>query len=81
MANFKEFLEVTKNSTCFLTYTFVKVKEDLATGETIGANVNLNASLGKVSDLIEKFCTNEEQTFAAIQQLMNTGSVQLIDEY
>lgn len=81
MADFKEFLEVTKNSTCFLTYTYVKVKEDLTTGETIGANVDLNASLGKVSDLIEKFCANEEQTFAAIQQLMNNGRVYLSDEY
>lgn len=30
MADFREVLEVSKNSTCFLSYSFCKTKEDLA---------------------------------------------------
>jgi len=88
MADFRETLEVSKNSTCFLSFSFCKTKEDLALideGELSNPPVEIefadDATLGEVADLIERFSENEEQCFAALQRLQNDGKVTLTDEY
>lgn len=81
MADFKETLEVTKNSTCFLSYTYVWHQEDLADGTTKDCDWVDDATLGEVADLIESFCDTEDKTALALQYLMNTGMIKLTEEY
>ena len=88
MADFKEVLEVSKNSKCFLSFSFCKVKEDLATVDDdqlpnppMEIEFGDDATLGEVADLIERFSENEEQCYAALQTLQNTGRLTLTDEY
>ena len=87
MADFRETLEVSKNSTCFLAFSWCRIKEDLATEEGMLPNPPLEiefeqeATLGEVADLIERFSENEEQCFAALQRLQDNGKVTLTDEY
>ena len=88
MADFRETLEVSKNSTCFLSFSFCKTKEDLAVVDDyqlpnppIKIEFADDATLGEVADLIERFSENEEQCFAALQRLQNTGRLILTDEY
>ena len=88
MADFREVLEVSKNSTCFLSFSFCKTKEDLAIVDDdqlpnppMEIEFADNATLGEVADLIERFSENEEQCFAALQRLQNTGRLILTDEY
>ena len=88
MADFREVLEVSKNSTCFLSYSFCKVKEDLAlidedelSNPPMEIEFADDATLGEVADLIERFSENEEQCFAALQRLQNNGRLILTDEY
>ena len=88
MADFRETLEVSKNSTCFLSFSFCKIKEDLAVADEdelpnppVEIEFAENATLGEVADLIERFSENEEQCFAALQTLQNNGKVTLTDEY
>ena len=87
MADFREILEVSKNSTCFLAFSWCRIKEDLATEEGMLPNPPLEiefeqeATLGEVADLIERFSENEEQCFAALQRLQDNGKVTLTDEY
>ena len=88
MADFREMLEVSKNSTCFLSFSFCKTKEDLAVvdeDELPNPPVEIefanDATLGEVADLIERFSENEQQCFAALQTLHNNGKVTLTDEY
>lgn len=87
MADFRETLEVSKNSTCFLSFSFCKTKEDLAVVDDELPNPPMeieftdDATLGEVADLIERFSENEEQCFAALQTLQNNGKVTLTDEY
>ena len=40
-----------------------------------------DATLGEVADLIERFSESEEQCYAALQTLQNTGRLTLTDEY
>ena len=88
MVDFRETLEVSKNSTCFLSFSFYKVKEDLAVVDhdqlpnpPMEIEFAEDATLGEVADLIEGFSENEEQCFAALQTLQNTGRLTLTDEY
>ena len=82
MEDFRETLEVTKNSSCFLSYSFCKTKEDLAAEEgPTSVEYSDEATLGEVSDLIESFCNTEDKCFDAIQKLMNTGKVLISVSY
>ena len=88
MADFREVLEVSKNSTCFLSFSFCKIKEDLALVDDdqlpdppMEIEFADDATLGEVADLIERFSENEEECFAALQRLQNTGRLILTDEY
>ena len=88
MADFRETLEVSKNSTCFLSYSFCKVKEDLAAVDDdqlpnppMEIEFSDSATLGEVADLIERFSQDEAHCFMALQTLRNTGKVTMIDEY
>ena len=88
MADFREVLEVSKNSTCFLSFSFCRVKEDLAAVDEdqlpnppMEIEFADDATLGEIADLIERFSENEEQCFVALQTLQNTGKITLTDEY
>lgn len=87
MADFREILEVVKNSTCFLSYSFCKTKEDLTTEEGMLPNPPLEiewddrATIGKVSDLIDELSDNADKSISRIQQLLNTGKLTVIVEY
>lgn len=88
MADFRETLEVSKNSTCFLSFSFCKTKEDLAVVDDdqlpnppMEIEFGDDATLGEVADLIERFSENEEQCYTALQTLQNTGRLILTDEY
>ena len=81
MADFRETLEVSKNSTCFLSYSFCKTKEDIAVDDQPEVDWSDNATLGEVADLIENFCETADKCQAAIECLFNTGRIKLEDEY
>ena len=88
MADLRETLEVSKNSKCFLSFSFCKTKEDLAVVDDdqlpnppMEIEFAEDATLGEVADLIERFTENEEQCFVALQTLQNTGKLTLTDEY
>ena len=87
MADFREVLEVRKNSTCFLSYSFCKTKEDLATEEGMLPNPPMeiefadDATIGEVSDLIDRLSDTNDEATMRIQQLLDTGKVSMIKEY
>lgn len=87
MADFREVLEVRKNSTCFLAFTWCKTKEDLATEEGMLPNPLMeidwddNATIGEVSDLIDSLSDNADESTLRIQQLLDTGKTTMIKEY
>ena len=87
MADFRETLEVRKNSTCFLSYSFRKVKEDLATEEGMLPNPPMeiefanNTTIGRVSDLIDSLSDSADESTLRIQQLLDTGKTTMIKEY
>ena len=87
MADFREVLEVRKNSTCFLSYSFCKTKEDLAVEEGMLPNPPMeidwddNATIGEVSDLIDSLSDTNDEATMRIQQLLDTGKVSMIKEY
>ena len=87
MADFKETLEVVKNSTSFLSYSFCWVKEDLATEEGMLPNPPMeiefadNATIGKVTDLIDSLSDSVDESTWRIQQLLDTGKTTMIKEY
>ena len=87
MADFRETLEVKKNSTCFLSYSFCWTKEDLATEEGMLPNppmeieFDVDATLGEVADLIENFCETADKCQAAIDALFNNGRIRISEEY
>ena len=87
MADFREVLEVSKNSTCFLSFSFCKTKEDLATEEGMLPNPPMEidwndcATIGEVSDLIDKLSDNADEASFRIQQLLDTGKTTMIKEY
>lgn len=86
MSDFKETLEVVKNSSCF--FSFCWVKEDLAEvseNELPAPPSEIDwsdeATLGEVVDKIEHMSNSEDQCQAAINQLFATGKVTIVDEY
>lgn len=87
MADFRETLEVSKNSTCFLSYSFCKTKEDLAVEEGMLPNPPIeidwddNATIGEVSDLIDSLSDSADESTMRIQQLLDIGKTTMIKEY
>ena len=88
MADFREVLEVSKNSTCFLSFSFCKTKEDLAVvdeDELPNPPVEIefadDATISEVADLIDKLSDNADEASFRIQQLLDTGKTTMIKEY
>lgn len=87
MADFREILEVSKNSTCFLSYSFCKTKEDLATEEGMLPNPPMEidwddcATIGEVSDLIDGLSDTSDEASVRIRQLLDTGRTRMVKEY
>ena len=88
MTDFREVLEVSKNSTCFLSYSFCKTKEDLAlvnddqlSNPPIEIEFDDNATIGEVSDLIDSLSDSADESAFRIQQLLDTGKTTMIKEY
>ena len=87
MTDFREVLEVSKNSTCFLSFSFCKTKEDLAVEEGMLPNPPMeidcddNATIGEVSDLIDRLSDSADECSFRIQQLLDTGKTTIIKEY
>jgi len=88
MADFRETLEVSKNSTCFLSYSFCMVKEDLALVDDdqlpnppMEIDWDDNATIGEVSDLIDRLSDSADESTMRIQQLLDTGKTTMIKEY
>lgn len=87
MADFREILEVSKNSKSFLSYSFSWMKEDLSTEEGMLPNPPMEIRFGddltldKVDTLIDDFSENAAQCAAALQTLSNNGKVTMVSEY
>ena len=87
MADFREVLEVQKNSKCFLSFSFCKTKEDLATEEGMLPNPPMeiefddDATIGKVADLIDSLSDTNDEATMRIQQLLDTGKTRMVKEY
>lgn len=87
MADFREILEVQKNSKCFLSFSFCKTKEDLATEESMLPNPPMeiefddDATIGKVADLIDSLSDTNDEATMRIQQLLDTGKTRMVKEY
>ena len=87
MADFREVLEVSKNSKCFLSYSFCKTKEDLATEEGMLPNPPMeiefddDATIGEVADLIDSLSDSADESTLRIRQLLDTGRTRMVKEY
>ena len=88
MADFRETLEVSKNSTCFLSYSFCRVKEDLAVVDDdqlpnppMEIDWSDDATIGEVSDLIDSLSDTSDEASVRIRQLLDTGKTTMIKEY
>ena len=88
MADFRETLEVSKNSKCFLSFSFCRVKEDLALVDDdqlpnppMEIDWDDNATIGEVSDLIDKLSDTNDEACFRIQQLLDTGKTTMVKEY
>ncbi len=88
MADFRETLTVARNATCFMSYAWCWVKEDLAEldenelqSPPAAIDWNENATIGEVTDWIEHFCDKEDKGFSALQKLRDNGHIRLIDKY
>ena len=87
MADFREILEVQKNSKCFLSFSFCKTKEDLATEEGMLPNPPMeiefddDATIGEVADLIDSLSDTNDEATMRIQQLLDTGRTRMVKEY
>jgi hypothetical protein len=87
MADFRETLEVSKNNTCFLSYSFCKTKEDLAVEEGMLPNPPTEidqddcATIGEVVGLINSFSDTNDEACFRIQQLLDTGRISMVKEY
>ena len=88
MADFRETLEVVKNSKCFLSYSFCRVKEDLAVVDDdqlpyppMEIDWSDDATIGEVSDLIDSLSDSADESTMRIQQLLDTGKTTMIKEY
>ena len=87
VTDFRETLEVSKNSTCFLSFSWCRIKEDLATEEGMLPNPPLeiefeqNASLEEVSEMIDSFCETADKASSALEALLNNGKTTIVEEY
>ena len=87
MADFRETLEVQKNSTCFLAFSWCRTKEDLSTEEGMLSNPPMEiefeqeASLEEVAELLDDFCETASKATGAIDRLLNNGKVTVVEEY
>lgn len=88
MADFREVLEVRKNSTCFLSFSFCKTKEDLAVvddNQLPNPPMEIDwddcATIGEVSDLIDRLSDTSDEATMRIQQLLDTGKTTMTKEY
>lgn len=87
MADFREILEVSKNSKSFLSFSFCRTKEDLATEEGMLPNPPMeiefgdNLTLDKVESLIDDFSESAAQCTAALEALNSNGKVTITSEY
>ena len=88
MADFRETLEVSKNSKCFLSYSFCKTKEDLALidddqlpNPPMEIEFDDDATIGKVADLIDSLSDTNDEATMRIQQLLDTGRTRMVKEY
>ena len=88
MADFREVLEVSKNSKCFLSFSFCKTKEDLALVDDdqlpnppMEIEFDDNATIGEVADLIDRLSDSTDESTFRIQQLLDTGKTRMIKEY
>ena len=88
MADFREILEVSKNSTCFLSFSFCKTKEDLAVVDDdqldnppMEIEFADDATIDEVADLIDSLSDSADETSFKIQQLLDTGKTTMIKEY
>ena len=87
MADFREILEVSKNSTCFLSFSWCRTKEDLATEEGMLPNPPMEidwddcATIGEVVDLIDNLSDTNDEACFRIQQLLDAGRTRMVKEY
>ena len=88
MADFRETLEVSKNSTCFLSSSFCKTKEDLALVDgdqlpnpPMEIEFADDATIGEVTDLIDGLSDTSDEASVRIRQLLDTGKTTMIKEY
>ena len=81
VSDFKETLEVVKNSSSFLSYSFRRVQENLAFESSKLLDCKQEASLEEVSDLIDEFCETQDKANASIHYLLNNGKVTIVEEY
>ena len=88
MADFRETLEVSKNSTCFLSFSFCKTKEDLAVVDDdqlpnppMEIEFADDATIGEVADLIDSLSDTSNEASVRIRQLLDTGKTTMIKEY
>ena len=88
MADFRETLEVSKNSTCFLSFSFCKTKEDLAVVDDdqlpnppMEIDWDDNATIGEVVELIDSLSDTSDEASVRIQQLLDTGKTRMVKEY
>ena len=88
MADFRETLEVSKNSTCFLSFSFCKTKEDLALVDDdqlpnppMEIEFADDATIGEVADLIDGLSDTSDEASVRIRQLLDTGKTTMIKEY
>lgn len=88
MADFRETLEVRKNSTCFLAFTWCKTKEDLALVDDdqlpnppMEIDWNDCATIGEVSDLIDSLSDTSDEASVRIRQLLDTGRTRMVKEF
>ena len=88
MTDFREVLEVSKNSTCFLSFSFCRTKEDLTvvdddqlSNPPMEIDFADDATIGEVSDLIDRLSDSADESTMRIQQLLDTGKTTMIKEY
>ena len=88
MADFREVLEVSKNSKSFLSFSFCKTKEDLAVVDDdqlpnppMKIEFSEDATIGEVADLIDSLSDNADESILRIQQLLDTGKTTMVKEY
>lgn len=91
VTDFKETLEIVKNSTCLLSYSYCWAKEDLALTEDedglpvppveVDFNTHYDLTLEEAEKMLEDFTSTADECNAAIQKLLDTGRVRLVSEY